>query len=260
MNAKKEWEGFQRASKVTELMRKRDTERPSNRDIEVTKETEDVPPLAARVNTLQEAVQISLKERSQENWLFKFSRAIRAFEVTTNRRLPPEEIGAAFSLWWDTAKEKALLPADAHMDEYRFEFEDTFSKTRVALGANPLEEAIRRADAGPPPPQSTRYTSPALRRLVAICYHLQLLQGNSPFFLGIRDALKITGAKGLQRASAWLAGLVRDGVLVEVEKGTPKRATRFRFNLRERDEFRSLEKQVKNVECQIAGLPPANAS
>jgi hypothetical protein len=229
-------------------MRKRDTERLRNRETEDTKETEDIPPLAARVNTLQDAVQLSLKEGSLGNYLFRFSRAIRAFEITNARRLAPHEVEAAFSLWWNTAKEKALLPTDADFDEYRFDFEATFSKTRVALGSNPLEQAIRRADTEPPPPQSASYTSPGLRRLVSACYHLQLLQGDSPFFLSVRDAAKITGAKGLQQASAWLAGLVRDGVLVEGEKGTRKRATRFRFNLRERDEFRSLEKQLENVE------------
>ena len=72
-----------------------------------------------------------------------------------------------------------------------------------------------------------------LKRLVAVCYHLQLLQGNSPFFLSVRDAAKILGTKNLHQANAMLAGLVRDEILIEVEKGTRKRATRFRFKLTE---------------------------
>jgi hypothetical protein len=212
-----------------ESMSNRETERQSYRDTDVTEETKDVPPLAASVKTLQEAVQLSLNAGLTENCLFTFARAIKAFEITHYRRLPPAELQNAFSLWWSAAR--PLLPPDANHDEWRFDFEDTFAKTHAPLGSNSLEEAIRRADASPPPPQAADYTSPKLKRLVAVCYQLQLLQDKSPFFLGVRAAAKIGGAKGLPQASAWLAGLVRDGVLIEVEKGTRKRATRFRFNL-----------------------------
>lgn len=198
-------------------------------DTDDTQETEDVPPLAACVKTLPEAVQLSLIAGLDDKCLFNFARVLKAFEITTNRRLPAAELSAAFAQWWNAAK--SLLPSDADFDEWRFDFEATFAKTHAALGANSLQEAIRRADASPLPPQSARYTSPKIMRLVAVRYQLQLLQGKSPFFLGVRDAAKIGGAKGLPQASAWLAGLVRDSVLIEVEKGTRKRATRFRFNL-----------------------------
>ncbi len=210
-------------------MRYRETEIQRDRGTHDTQETEDVPPLAACVKTLQEAVQLSLKDGLNKDCLFKFARAIKAFEITHDRRLPPAELQSAFSLWWSTAK--PLLPPDAEMDEWRFDFQDTYQKTHAALGANSLEEAIRRADADPLPPQAARYSSPKLKRLVAVCYHLQMLQGKSTFFLSVRGAAKITDTKDLMQVSAWLAGLVRDGVLIEVEKGTRKRATRFRFNL-----------------------------
>jgi len=213
-------------------MRKRDTERLRNRDTKDTNETEDIPPLAARVNTLQEAVQLSLKEGLLENSLFTFSRAIRAFEITINRRLPPEEVGNAFSLWWGTAREKGLLPADADFDECRFDFEATFAKTRVALGASPLEEAIRCA-ALAIPAQANRYASAKLKSLVAVCYHLQRLAGENPFFLSVRDAARILRTNQNSKAVAMLGGLVRDGILIEVARGTPggRRATRFRFSV-----------------------------
>jgi hypothetical protein len=181
------------------------------------------------VKTLQEAVQLSLKDDLDEGCLFIFARALKAFEITSNRRLTPAELQSAFALWWSTAK--PLLPSDADFDEYRFDFEDTYAKTNAPLGSNSLQEAICRADAGPLPLQAERYVSPKLKRLVAVCYHLQLLQGNSPFFLGVRDAARIAGTKNLYQANAMLSGLVRDGVLIEAEKGTRKRATRFRFNL-----------------------------
>ncbi len=197
-------------------------------DTDETQETEDVPALAACVKTLPEAVQLSLIPGLDDKCLFNFARALKAFEITNNRRLPAVELSAAFTQWWNAAK--PLLPPDADFDECRFDFEATFAKTHAALGANSLQEAIRRADTNPLPPQSARYNSPKIKRLVAVCYQLQLLQGKSPFFLGVRDAAKVGGANGLPQASAWLAGLVSDGVLIEVEKGTRKRATRFRFN------------------------------
>lgn len=208
-----------------------ETERQSDGDADGTQETKDVPPLAASVTTLQEAVQLSLKDGLKEGCLFTFARALKAFELTHDRRLPPAELPAAFSQWWTAAK--PLLPPDADFDEWRFEFEDIFAKTNAPLGANSLQEAIRRVDSHPLPPQAERYASPKLKRLVAVCYHLQSLQRHSPFFLGVRDAAKIGGARGLPQALAWLAGLVRDGILTEVEKGKRggRRATRFRFNL-----------------------------
>ena len=64
-------------------------------DTDETQETEDVPPLAACVKTLPEAVQLSLNAGLTENCLFTFARALKAFEITTNRRLPSAELSAA---------------------------------------------------------------------------------------------------------------------------------------------------------------------
>lgn len=197
--------------------------------MEVTQETEVVPPLATCVKTLPEAVQLSLKDGLNDKTLFIFARALRALEATCNHRLPANEIGPVFSLWWSSAK--LMLPADADFDEWRLIFEDTFAKTKVALGANPLDAAIRLAETQPFPPQADRYSSVKLKRLVAVCYHLQRLQSHSPFFLGVRDAAQIMEMTNLHRANAMLHGLVSDGILIEVERGTRKRATRFRFDL-----------------------------
>jgi hypothetical protein len=116
-----------------------------NRDIDETQETEDVPPQAACVKTLPEAVKLSLNAGLDDKCLFNFARALKALEITINRRLPAAELSAAFAQWWNAAKPS--LPPDANFDEWRFDFEATFAKTHAALGANSLQEAIRRADA-----------------------------------------------------------------------------------------------------------------
>lgn len=219
-------------------MNKRDTEKQRIGDSEnrrarasnATQESQEVPPLAACVNTLPEAAQCSLKDGLQEDSLFIFSRALKAFEITTKRRLTKGDLEGAFATWWNLARK--YLPADADFDECRMDFEATYAKTTSALGSDSLQAALERATARPLPPQATRYNSPLLRRLVAVCYHLQTLQGDSPFFLSVRAAAKVMGLANLNKASSLLSGLVRDGILTEVEKGQQggRRATRYRFN------------------------------
>src|SRR6266446_7018242 len=88
----------------TEVMSNRETEKQRDRETDETQETEDVPPLAACVKTLIEAVQLSLKGGLNKDCLFTFARALKAFEITTDHRLTPDELQNAFSLWWSTAQ------------------------------------------------------------------------------------------------------------------------------------------------------------
>jgi hypothetical protein len=211
----------------------RETERQKRQRLrvaEATEESEERPLLAARVTTLQAAVQTSLAEGLTENVLFRLARALKAFELTTRIRLSPDECAKASALWWNTAR--PLLPTDADFDEWRFAFEHAMQRARTPLGSNLLAEALRRVDAGLLPPSAGRYSSPKLKRLVGLCYHLQDLAGDAPFFLSLRDAKQVSGCSTLYEASALMNGLVRDGVLSVVTKGTPggRRATRYRFN------------------------------
>ena len=74
-----------------------------------------------------------------------------------------------------------------------------------------------------------RYEDESLRRLVGLCAELQRRAGNGePFYLACRAA----GAQlsiDHKLANKWLRLLVRDRVLVEVEKGKRRRATTFRY-------------------------------
>jgi hypothetical protein len=196
-----------------------------------THDTNGFPPLATSVGSLPEAVQLAIGLGLDENCLFNLARALLAFEATVKLKLSREEREQAFQLWWGRAK--PLLPPEAVEDEYRFIFYDAVKNAKSPLGANPLHEAISRADTKEAPAEASRYpTSARLRRLVAVCYHLQVLQGPADIFLGYRDAAKILGEESLWKAGKLLDGLVQDGVLTLVSKGTPggRRASRFRFN------------------------------
>lgn len=223
------------------------------REKHATDASQDVPLVAVRIFTLQEAVRASWlmnNDSSQpipsdvvskpegaslragsldDGCLFAYARALKAYESTVCYRLTSEELEAAFSLWWDVSK--PYLVPDADFDEYRLIFHAAWKRARSPLGANQLQQAIRLAASAPPPPEASRYGNPQLQRLVAVCFHLQRLQGDSPFFLSLREAAKVLRTKSLHKASAILHGLVHDGILVVVEKGTRhgRRATRFKF-------------------------------
>jgi hypothetical protein len=117
----------------------------------------------------------------------------------------------------------------ADFDEWRLDFMHAFAKARAPLGANHLKDAIRRAQSFPPPEVARYSTSAGLQRLV-VCHNLQNMVGDSPFFLIVRDAADIIGTpKQFRRASASLGGLVSDGILTEILRGTPggRQASRF---------------------------------
>jgi hypothetical protein len=185
------------------------------------------------VKTLPEAVQLSLDVQvfpHSKDPGFDFARVLKAFEVTTGCKLSRKELEHAFSLWWASAEAK--LPAGSNRDESRLLFLDAFQRVRAPHGSNPLAEAIRRADAGLAPEAAGRYPSSlALQRLVAVCYHLQRLSDDAPFFLSARGAAKLTRADSARTGLAYLNGLVSDGVLALVAKGTPggKKASRYRY-------------------------------
>ena len=183
--------------------------------------------LATIVKTIQEAVKLSLVDGPKGEALFLFCRALKAFEITTGANLTKTARDSAFADWWRAAK--PTLPGGSEFEEWRFDFLDTYAKTKTPLGANSLEEAIARLDREPLPEVCARYTSERIRRLLAVCYHLQQLQGDSPFFLSMRDAAEISGAPTPTAAGKLLKGLTTDGFLELVHKGDRIRAARYRF-------------------------------
>ena len=228
------------SNRATESQSVRDSEQQSDRVAEnqrdrcnrgyratdATDETDDSA-LAARVTTLQEAVSLSLKQEITEYTLFQFARAMKAFEVTTGTKC---ETGVAFAEWWRTAEGTKKLPPEAQFDEYAFLFEDAYERAKTPLGANVLDAAIKRAKTQLAPPQANGF-SPNIAHLVSVCWQLQLLAGESPFFLSVRSAQQVLAIARPQTASAILTGLVRRGILEVESQGTPggRRATRYRF-------------------------------
>jgi len=199
--------------------------------VRATNETDatDDSARSVQVPTIPEAVRLSLTEGITDKTLFKFARAIRAFEMTTGMRIKQSEVSNVFAEWWRTAQAEKLLPADASHDEYALLFEDTFARAKVPLGANALYAAIKRAEKASLPEAAKQFTDPKMQKLVGTCYQLQKLTGRVPFFLSVRDCAKIYGTKRLATASAILNGFVSRQILRIAKKGLPggKLATRF---------------------------------
>jgi hypothetical protein len=196
-----------------------------------THDADELPPSGARVDTLQQAAQMALADKSNGDPVFKFARAVKAFELSTDKRLPMDELPAAFNIWWNQAKTK--LPPGTDREECSFLFMDAYDKAKTPLGANVIQNALTRVALSPPPPEADRYESPKLKTLVHLCYELQKLAGGSPFFLSVRDAARAVSLseKSLNAATAFMRGLQRDGIIEIVEPGKPggRRATRYRY-------------------------------
>ncbi len=214
--------------------RDRDTEKQSFRRYRVSDETDDIdelPPSGACVGTLQKAAQMALADKSNGDPVFKFARAVKAFELTVDTRLPKEELPGAFNVWWSMAE--STLPPDTNRDECMFLFMDAYDKAKTPLGSNVIQNALDKVKSSSPPPEANRYESPKLKTLVHLCYELQRLAGDSPFFLSVRDAARAVGlsAKSVHVVSAFMHGLHRDGIIKPVEIGKPgvRRATRYRY-------------------------------
>jgi hypothetical protein len=188
----------------------------------------------ASVQTLNDAAHAAIAH-GMGNCLFVLARAVKAFEATTKTKLPKAELPDAFSLWWNLAKPQ--LPKDADYDEYLFLFMDAYDRVKHPLGSNVIEIATARAKRLPLPEAAQSFTSPKIKLLVAVCYHLQQLAGDSPFFLSVRTAAKLVDVR-LETANAFLRGLCHQGVLIVETKGTASgcRATRFRMPMPEKKE------------------------
>ena len=201
------------------------------RDSDDTNDTHELPPSGACVNTLQKAAEMALADKSGDDPVFTFARAVKAFEITTDARLKESELPNAFNIWWSAAQ--STLPPDTDREECLFLFMDAYAKVKHPLGSNVIQNALARVESSPPPPAANRYESQKLKTLVHLCYELHILAGEGVFFLGLRDAARAIGLspKSLHAVSSLMRGLHRDGIIKPVEIAPPgvHRATRYRY-------------------------------
>jgi len=135
-----------------------------------------------------------------------------------------------------------------HLRQENQQLHETVHFLYSKIGALPKEPARAREDpqCSPCPPQLGRKRpfqaaeaiephseaehdlSQNMQRLARVCYELQQIQGNDPFWLSCRHAGAVLGLSHTQTAR-YIHRLVRDGVLKVVEEHTSNRATRYRY-------------------------------
>ncbi len=108
------------------------------------------------------------------------------------------------------------------------DFLHAWEHARHGLGANVLDEVAARVDPNELPEVAAHYTNESVRRLIALCAGLASLNGAKRFFLSAKCAADRIGVDSVQ-AWRWLKMLEHDRVLRVLERGTKRRATRYRF-------------------------------
>jgi hypothetical protein len=156
-----------------------------------------------------------------------FARALLSLERHLGRPLSKTERREAFEQWYALAK--PFLRLDQTKDQYFMEFIAACRDAKHPLEDSNLTAAWKLAQEQPPPPEAMQFEDPQLRLLVALCYQLQVLAGNAPFYLASRTVQKLFGHPTHTTAWTWLRALVALGILDPVNKGNAHKAARYRY-------------------------------
>lgn len=157
---------------------------------------------------------------------FNMARKSRSIELSQGRPLSPQELRDAFKVWFDQSRSEFLSES---FQSYFEEFCRIRSYVRTSLEESHLLSAWRRANSEPMPPESSHLSEP-VRRLLALCAQLQLIAGNSSFYLSSHSAAEFFGVAPNQ-AHRWLRSLEGHGLLRCEKRGDPakRKATEYRY-------------------------------
>ncbi len=185
----------------------------------------------AVVTNLDHAVELALPTDKHQNHhlLFTLARAIKSLEISRGTVFSDAELRLAFDKWYKKSAE--FLRDRQSRDAYWFEFLEGYENALHPLGINVVRAAWELALKNPPPPEAAQFESREVRLLVGLCFELQKLCGQGPFFLSVRTVQKLFGHSTHANAAFWLAGLRRSKVIEVVTQGGPtsNKASRFRY-------------------------------
>ena len=162
----------------------------------------------------------------RNNEIFEFARHLKSRPEYAEA--DPRDLEEFVRLWWERARP---FIGTKDFDDTRLDFIKGWRKVKFPVGAGPLADALKRADALPIPKAAERYTDPKRQRLVGLCRELQEITPNTPFFLSCRTAGDSLGIE-YQNANRWLMLLCEDEILKLDDPGTRGangRAARYRY-------------------------------
>lgn len=165
--------------------------------------------------------------------VFELARAIKS--VPRLGDAPVDRLEPFVRHWHRVCITRGLIATEP-FEETWIDFIHAWPKVIFPKGAEPMVAIFEKAKAGPLPAVASRYESPGVRLLVALCRELQQVSGQNPFYLDCRTAARLLTAGGISDISyvtawRWLTLLVHHHVVEVVEKGDRgrRKASRYRY-------------------------------
>jgi len=127
--------------------------------------------------------------------------------------------------WHDAA---APVNRRVAFDDTWADFIHAWNRVRHPLAMDVLAAAWENSQHDPPPAAVELYDSTQVRGLVCLCAALARMSPSRRFFLSTRSAALLVNATP-GRVHRWLRMLAADGVLTVIDRGSRRRAGRFRW-------------------------------
>lgn len=167
-------------------------------------------------------------EGQRHRCIFNFARELKGIPVLADAKA--RDLRDFVKKW-----HAAALPTigTKSWEESWADFLTAWPRIKFPKGTGPMADILKKADAATPPDIADDYDELSTRRLICLCRELQRDAGEEPFFLACTTAGDLLN---VERTTIWrrFKVLEADGVLSVVERGTQKRATRYRYLPEER--------------------------
>lgn len=170
---------------------------------------------------------VPTKVHENNNLLFQLARGVLNLERLEHCVYSPSQLRAVFNEWYKRAL--PFLRSGQSRDAYLVEFMNAKKHATKPLGGNTIGEAWSLAQSEPLPPEAKMFDEECNQRLVALCFQLQRLNGDKPFYISTRDCQRHLGLDTPHEAAKLLTALQQMGIIELVEKGGARRATRYRY-------------------------------
>lgn len=207
--------------------------------LKAQKSIEDVPA----------AVEAALAVPDDPDPVFRLARAARGLEMSFSCPVSPAMIDDVFRQWWTAAKSRRVLSTTAEYDILRLQFLAARERVKTPLGYDAFTVALAKAQ-NHQPEAAKPYSSPGIRLLVAVCYHLATASPDGVFSLGCRQAAKVIGVDSHVTGAQQLAGLCADRVLSLVRPGGTRAGKRMA------SEYRYVAEDARRLGPRV---PPATS-
>jgi hypothetical protein len=128
--------------------------------------------------------------------LWQMARQVRAWERDNQQKAVESELLCLFNAWWKESNK--FVDAGEDYFDYLSKWKRCCKTARLPIDACSLDTAWKLTTEEPLPNEALLSYGPepissAIQKLIALCYHLQQLCGDKPFFIGSRDAAKLLG-------------------------------------------------------------------